>query len=136
MTTKTKTTTKVRTTPKMKMTSKIKTTPNMKMTQKMKIASKLKDNPKNEDDPKIDNNLHFSGPFLFWCCLLFRGCLHLWGFWISYTSSGNTLTVSSIIIRIVAKKIELKIFNLGPMANIFVMMNNFGDYLKNAAKAG
>ena len=73
-----------------------------KMTQKMKITSKLKDNPKNEDDPKID--IHFSGRLLFWCCLLFRGCLHLWGFGPTYKNSGNTLTVSTIITRIFAKK--------------------------------
>ena len=82
----------------------MKITPKIKMTQKIKITSKLKDNPKNEDDPKIDNDLHFSGRHLFWCCLLFRGCLYLWGFGPTYTSSGNALTVSTIIIRIFAKK--------------------------------
>ena len=43
--------------------------------------------------------------------------------------SGNTLTVSAIIIRIFAKKkkLELKIFNLVPMANICVMTNNIRD---------
>ena len=92
------TNTKMRTTPKMKMTSKIKTTPNMK------ITSKLKNNPKNKDDPKIDNDLYFSGRLLFWRCLLFRCYLHLWGFGPTYTSSGNKLTVSTIIIRIFEEK--------------------------------